>query len=268
MRNASYVARAFVDARRQDDILTAYPGDMPSSLSAAYAIQDAAIAQWGGKIGGWKLGRVAVDQVGLFGAERLAGPIFADSIIEQIPDSSAIAPVLRGFAAVEAELLLKMARPIHRAVSLKEAAECVAEVRLGIEVASSPFPAINSNGAAVTASDFGNNHGLVVGPVIGNRWSDGFLAVPMSLEIDGACAGRGHAAAMLDGPLGSLAFLSRVLEARGLPIEAGCWISTGAVTGVHQVNPGSAVTARFGKDLSLSCQITSLFDRGAAGVVT
>lgn len=268
LRDPSCVARAFVDARRNDDILTSYPGDMPASLQDAYAIQDAAIAQWGGQVGGWKLGRVSADQVGRFGAERLAGPIFADAIAGQVDGSPAAVPVLRGFAAVEAELLLRVARPIRRKVTLEEAADLVAEVRLGIEVASSPFPAINSNGAAVTASDFGNNYGLVVGPLIAGGWSDDFLAVSMSLEIDGVCVGRGIAADMLDGPLGSLAFLSQALEARGLSIEAGCWISTGAVTGVHPVKAGSVVTARFGEDLNLSCQTTALFDKYTVRVAT
>lgn len=261
VRDPRGVACAFVNARRQDDILTSYPGEMPSSLHDAYEIQDAAIAQWGGQIGGWKLGRVPADQVGLYGAERLAGPIFVGSIALPLDDSLAAVPVLRGFAAVEAELLLRIARPVRRAVSLEEAADLVGEVRLGIEVASSPFPAINSNGAAVTASDFGNNHGLVVGPLIGDGWSDDFLAVSMSLAIDGVCAGQGRPADMLDGPLGSLAFLSQVLEVRGMPIEAGSWISTGAITGVHPVKAGSVVTARFGGELSLSCRTTGMFDQ-------
>src|SRR3546814_1904903 len=51
------VARAFVSARAEKTPLTVYPGPMPRTMADAYAIQDAAIALDGRRIGGWMVGR-------------------------------------------------------------------------------------------------------------------------------------------------------------------------------------------------------------------
>lgn len=240
---------------------------MPRDFAEAYRIQDAAIAIAGGRIGGWKLGRVPDDQVVALGQERLAGPIFADKIVA-VQNASVAMPILRGFAAVEAELLLLVSRDIVEPLTIEEARDSVEDVRLGIEIASSPLPFINDCGAAVTASDFGNNHGLVVGPIVRDWRRKDLLATEMSMEIDGIEVGRGSAANMLDGPFGSLAFLSQLLAERKIPIEAGTWISTGAITGVHAVAADRAVTARFGPDLAVSCRtipmIRSSDDQGEA----
>src|SRR5262249_39335122 len=75
--DAAVIPDPFLSARRTAAGLSDYPGDMPSSLDEAYAIQDAAIAAWKKPIIGWKVGRVPPALVEKFGEERLAGPIFA-----------------------------------------------------------------------------------------------------------------------------------------------------------------------------------------------
>ena len=74
------IARAFVEARRAGRALPTYPGTVPGTLEAAYAIQDAAIALVPDAIDGWKLGRIPPPLDAQFGAGRLAGPIFAASV--------------------------------------------------------------------------------------------------------------------------------------------------------------------------------------------
>ena len=81
------------------------------------------------------------------------------------------------------------------------------DVRLGIEIASSPYPRINADGPAVTASDFGNNFGLVLGPRVANWRATDLSAIEVSSEIDGRIVGAGTAASMLDGPFGAVRFL-------------------------------------------------------------
>ena len=46
------VARAFLAARAEKTPLTAYPGAMPQTMAEAYAIQGAAIALDGRRVGG------------------------------------------------------------------------------------------------------------------------------------------------------------------------------------------------------------------------
>lgn len=251
------IAGRLVAARRANQILADYPGPMPRSLQEAYAIQDAAIAIDGDAIGGWKVGRVLDEHVASAGANRLAGPIFARRI-RIAPDGAGppvAMPVLSGFAAVEAELLLRIAPGAHPVPDAEAAARLVDEVRLGIEIASSPLPGINSHGPAVTISDFGNNHGLLLGPVITDWRTRNLLGAMVELSIDGNKTGTGRAIDMLDGPFGAVAFLLNLLAGRGIALPPGTWVSTGAITGVHPIVTGQSATVRFEGREALSVDI-------------
>jgi 2-keto-4-pentenoate hydratase len=253
MSDHGKIARAFVEARRQDLVLHAYPGAMPATLAEAYRIQDQAIVHAARRVGGWKLGRIRLPEARQFGAERLAGPIFSDSIIRAEDADPVTVQVLSGFAAVEAEVLLRLSSTPPANLLTQDATEFVDEVRLGIEVASSPFIGINQNGPAVTVSDFGNNFGLVVGPMIPDAKAPGALDQLAVLAIDDVVVGTGLVADMLDGPFGALAFLARLTAERGFRLEPGQWISSGAITGVHPVRHGQHVRATFGTDLAIEC---------------
>lgn len=254
---AEEIARAFVDARHAGSALADYPGALPRSLDEAYRIQERAIGMFGDRIAGWKVGRIPDPLVATFGTDRLAGPIFADGVVHAGEGSTPEMPVFAdGFAAAEAEFLLRLgALPasFDRDWTNDAVAAHVDQIRVGIEVASSPFPGINEHGPAVTISDFGNNNGLVIGAALAS--DSGFLDWPVTLTIDGIEAGAATAATMLDGPFGAVRFLFELARDRGLPLAAGQWISTGAVTGVHPVRPGAEVVARFGTGYRVQCRI-------------
>lgn len=257
---AEQIARAFVDARRTGVALTDYPGDMPGSLADGYRVQDAALALSSRTVAGWKVGKIdpPVD-----GANRLAGPIFADQIAIGAGDGAARAdmPVFGdGFAAAEAEFLLRLGTapdPAKAHYTDAEARALVDAVHVGIEIASSPFPGINANGPAVTISDFGNNNGLIVGPAAADWREDDIGDWPVALVVAGVEVGRARAATMLDGPFGAVRFLLEHMAARGIALPAGTWVSTGAITGVHPVAVGDTVTATFDDRLTLGCTITA-----------
>ncbi|MET0308264.1 MAG: 2-keto-4-pentenoate hydratase [Sphingomonas sp.] len=250
------IARAFVNARQAGSGLSDYPGALPETLDQAYGIQERAIGLFGGRIAGWKVGRIPDPLVDRFGANRLTGPIFADSVIDS-PEGVPEMPIFAdGFGAAEAEFLLRIGSlpaSFDHAWTNAEVAGFVDAIHVGIEVASSPFPGINDHGPAITVSDFGNNNGLVIGAAVPTNVD--FLAWPVTLTIDGEVAGTGTAGEMLDGPFGSVRFLFELAASRQLPLAPGQWISTGAVTGVHQVRPGAAIEARFGQDMRVRCTI-------------
>lgn len=248
------IARAFLVARAEKTPLTLYPGAMPQSMADAYAIQSAAIAFDGRRIGGWKVGRIAPDLVERFGGERLAGPIFADEIAA---DGAAMPVYARGFAAAEAEVLLCLGDVGDRDHDLDSVRDGITEVRTGIEIASSPFPDINRHGPAVTASDYGNNKGLVLGPPIPDWRDRDLMAMPVEMAIDGATVGAATMETMLDGPFGSALFLIRTLRARGIAIAPGTWVSAGAITGIHEVRPGQRAEALFDGEIRVGCSIKS-----------
>lgn len=256
---AATIAAAFVAARREARALATYPGPLPAGMAQAYAIQDRAIALDGRPIAGWKVGRIPPPLVEAMGYDRLAGPIFADSVVFVTPGEDTPMPVFDGgFAAVEAEFMLHVAPGFAGPVP-RDDAETLAildDLRIGIEIASSPYPRINIDGPAVTASDFGNNYGLILGSTLDNWRELDLCAMTLRVDIDGQEVGHATAATMLDGPLGAVRFLLANLMSRGIDVSHGLWISTGAVTGVHEIAIGQRALADFGTHGRLACTIT------------
>ncbi len=253
--NIAQIASRFVDARRTATVLTDYPGAIPDDLGDAYAVQDAAIALRAGEIVGWKVGRINPP---IGDVDRLAGPIFASAGVSTEAHSVAMPVFAGGFAAAEAEFLLRIGMapdPRKRHYTLEEATALIDAVHVGIEIASSPFGGINDHGAGVTISDFGNNNGLVIGSAIADWSGAQLLDWPVELIINGNMIGAGMASAMLDGPFGAARFLFELMAARGIALTPGQWISSGAVTGVHRVCVGDVVQARFDARYSVTCTI-------------
>ena len=256
---AQSIATAFVTARRVAQPLVEYPGAAPQDLVSAYRIQDAAIQLDGRDVAGWKVGRIFPPLDEQLGANRLSGPIFADKMISAAQGEVPVMPIFAGgFGAGEAEMLLHVAAGWNGIVPADDAGTraILDEVRLGIEIASSPYARINADGPLVTVSDFGNNHGVVMGPVLDGWRELDLCAIVVRTEIDGETVGEATAATMLDGPYGAVRFLLGNLSARGFDLAHGLWVSTGAITGVHPVEPGQQVTAVFGEHGSLSCTIS------------
>jgi 2-keto-4-pentenoate hydratase len=254
------IAGRFLAARRAAAGLESYPGDFPATLDQAYAIQDAAIASWGRKVIGWKVGRVHPPLSDRFGTDRLGGPIFAATLASEAAGPIEMPVFAEGFAAGESEFLLRVgtAPPEGKtAFTLAEAADLIGAVHVGIEIASSPLGAINELGPIAVISDFGNNNGLLIGAEIADWRSSGFEQWTVATRIDGAEVGIGRAADFPDGAIGAARFLFESMARRGIRLEPGQWISSGAVTGVHRAHPGQIVEARFRQGLSLACRLVA-----------
>lgn len=252
--DAAIIARAFTEARRTARAVTTYPGTVPATLDEAYGIQDEAIALWPDRIAGWKLGRIMPADAERFGAGRLAGPIFSRAIWPAGDEAVRFGVIDGGFAAVEAEYILELGQAPDSRDDWTAATvvPLVANVFIGVEIAGSPFAGINSHGPAVTASDFGNNAGLILGGAIPD-WQHRLLDLTCEVRIDDVRVGAGGAQSIPDGPFDSLAFLLNTLHHRGRRLEAGQLISTGAATGVHSIDAGQRAVADFGPDGQITC---------------
>jgi 2-keto-4-pentenoate hydratase len=256
---AHRIASAFVDARRSAHALADYPGGPPQVLAEAYAIQDAAIPLFGGDIAGWKVGRINLPWLEQLGVSRLSGPIFADSV-QSAANGHVREGVIfeHGFGAAEAEFIFRIGRAPKAGqtkFTVADAVDLIDAVFCGIEIASSPFSGINGMGPLVTISDFGNNNGLLIGPEVSNWALSALENWDVTTLIDGEVTGTGKAASFPGGPLESVRFLIENLVERGLPVTPGLLVSSGAVTGVHEVRAGQTVEARFGDYCSINCTI-------------
>ncbi|MBO9575335.1 MAG: 2-keto-4-pentenoate hydratase [Sphingobium sp.] len=257
------VAQAFVEARRRAEALSDFPGERPRDLAQAYRIQDRAITLDGRSVVGWKVGRINPPLDAQLGRNRLAGPTFADTVVSGENGVEPAMPIYaEGFAAVEAEFMLHVREGWKDAPDDPTAAAAlVDDVRIGLEIASSPYPGINSDGPLVTISDFGNNSGLVLGPRIDDWAARDLNAIMVTMIVDGVQIGQATAASMLDGPFGAVCFLLGNLAERGVDVGAPLWISTGAVTGVHEVTLGQRAGAFFDGIGSVRCRIGEMTPR-------
>lgn len=233
------IADAFVAARLGGQRLREYPGVVPHDLDTAYRCQEAAIARWPDRIGGWKVARIPASQQEQYPDERLIGPAFRKNIRVARSAEPMECPIIDGgFAAVEAELVIRVgvdAPPMKHEWTIDEAAALVGALCIGVEVASSPLATLNDLGAGAVISDFGNNWGIVVGAEI-RDWRTLHEVIVLSF-IEDEFAGRG-VASIRHGALGALAFTLAKCARRGRPLRAGDVITTGMITGVHDIRVG------------------------------
>ena len=244
------ISRALVGARTRAAPLNGFPGAAPDTMAQAYAIQSASIARWPDPVAGWKVGLLSPQDQGRYSAERLAGPIFRSQIHEVTTGSRVAMPIyVGGFAAVEAEFVFRLGEtvePTDRPWSDEELAALVAGLHIGAEIASSPMAEINNLGPTVVTADFGNNAGLLLGPEIPTWHSAEPSELPARVLIDGDVVGEASAAAIRGGPIAALRFVVTLSGDRGLALPAGTLISTGASTGIHDVDTASISRVEFG----------------------
>ena len=256
-KTADQVAAAFVNARLAGRALEAYPGPYPDSLDSAYLCQARAIELWPDTVRGWKVGSIRPELARALGRNRLVGPIFAKSIRQTAPgECLSFKTFDGGFAAAEPEYVLQIgedAEPGKSRWTVDEARSLVGNVFQGVEIAGSPFPAINDHGPAVVVSDFGNNDGLILGAEVEDwrgrpptEWSS-------RLYIDGALTGQGSVADLVGGPFESLRFALEQVARMGASVRQGDYISTGAITGVHRVYAGQRIRAEFDTGEPIDC---------------
>jgi len=235
------ISEAFTRARRTATALDTYPGELPETLEAAYACQEAAIARWPDAVAGWKVARIAPALLARFPEGRLIGPTFAHNVQRAAGTGAVDCEVFQGgFAAVETEVVILVGAdaPAGKiAWTVDEAREYVGEMRIGVEIASSPLATLNDLGPTAVISDFGNNWGIIVGAAPIADWRTRRTPIECETFIDGVSVGR-RGVSIEEGPLAALAFTLSKAAARGRPLERGAVITTGMITGVHDVHVG------------------------------
>jgi 2-keto-4-pentenoate hydratase len=243
------IAQAFVAARQASRSLSDYPGVLPTDLRTAYQVQEAAMNLWPDEVVGWKVGLLAPSERLAMGTTRLAGPIFSSGLMQSAGRAPVhLAAIVGGFAAIEVELVVAARADAPQGQTewtLEQAAAIAGEWRVGVEFAASPLSSINDLGATAVVSDFGNNSGLVLGPPIESKLIGDAERLVCETKIEGVRVGFSSAAVLPGGALEALRFLLGHLAERGRSLRAGQWVSTGAITGVHQILPGQHGSAEF-----------------------
>ena len=252
----SEVARRFVSARRAARSLAGFPGAIPADMAAGYRIQEAAIGLWPDQVAGWKVGRIPTELQASLAAERVMGPVFAANVVQAGPEPTPVFAIAGGFAAVEAEYIYRMgedAPPSKTDWTAAEALALVEDELVGVEFAGSPLASINILGPRVVAADFGNNAALILGRTIPDwrRRTDDWP--PCAAYVNGELVGRGAPSSLPGGPAASLAFLLNAVAARGRPLKRGQLVTTGAASGIHDIEAGQTARITFGDLDEIRC---------------
>jgi 2-keto-4-pentenoate hydratase len=236
------VAAELVAARREGRSLTGFPGAIPASMAEAYQIQELAISRWQDSMVGWKIGYIPADRRAPGDPDRLVGPIWRQQyhLSEEHVSVAEVGIFVAGFAAVEAELVIRLGQDLpardRGSWTTQAASDLEQHLLVGVEVASSPIPEINSLGPTVIAADFGNNNGLVLGSVLTDQ--PGGAPVQLACYVEGQLVGEGSAENLPGGIHHGLAAALNILTSRGRPVRAGTVFATGAITGIHPIGPG------------------------------
>jgi 2-keto-4-pentenoate hydratase len=246
---AEAIANEFVSARLKAVALSAYPGTLPASLDEAYQVQDAAIDIFPDEVAGWKIGKMPPDLIPVLGYKSVSGPVFRKDVRYAAPGGTVeYGQFVGGFAAAEAEYMFEIGEDAPDGKISFTTADVTALVKrmvCGVEMAGSPLATINKIGPLCVVSDFGNNNGIIVGPEIPN-WRERVLTeLTCETFINGKSVGTGMAANVPGGPLESLRFVAEVAAKMGRPLKAGQYITTGAITGIHDVAPGELARVEF-----------------------
>ena len=231
-----------IAARQSCTALPEFPGTLPETPQEAYKVQDLCIAGWDDKLVGWKVAGLKPELHESFKAKRQSGPVFAKNLQFSKGEEQIKAPVFsEGFAAIEAEFVIKLGDVSGlptRGLTEQDAINAIDKVYMGIEIASSPMKNTHSYGTLSPICDFGNNAGVIVGPEITN-WKEVCLSnIAVSVKIADDVVGSASTKPALDGPLGAVTYLLEHLAQRGHTVEAGTYISSGAITGAHQASVG------------------------------
>lgn len=243
------VAERIVAARRRQLPIAEFPGPLPTDPATAYAIQDAVIAQYGAPVAGWKVAMIPPPFRERFPGPRLSGPVM-EGTVGRPADGEAVkvSIVAGGFAAVEAEFIVRIGRdlpPRARPYEPEEVAAAIADLHAGIEIAGFPLATINDLGPGAVIPCFGNNASILVGAVVPDWQRPPAERLVTHTAIDGVEVGRGSLASLNGGPVGSTHFLVNHLSDRGITLRAGEWVSTGMTTGVHPVVPSQRAVVTF-----------------------
>ncbi|MEO0450812.1 MAG: 2-keto-4-pentenoate hydratase [Pseudomonadota bacterium] len=244
----AHISDALVNARWERRVLPGFPGELPADLDEAYAVQDRSIALWDDDVVAWKVGGIPPHLRPVLGQDWVTGPIYSKRQRFAGQGRVEMAVFDGGFAAVEAEIVLEfgdLSRLNTVSPTAEEIARFVEACYIGVEIASSPMPDINVIGPLAVISDFGNNHGMIVGRQIEDWSPEKLSSIGVKTFVEGELVGTALPPAPPAGPMGAAAFLVGNLKRRGRLIPPGLKVSSGALTGIHDVQVGHRSTVTF-----------------------
>ena len=239
------LGEAWLAARPVD----AYPEDLRAgSRNEAYAIQDAMAAVIGESITGWKLGATSPTMRARAGHDgAIIGRVF-ESVTFGTPTELSIArfPDSR----VECEFAYRMRDAIPPRARPWTAAELAerAVLHVAVEIIGNRYPKGDGAFTPTTNDEIADNGagiGFVFGPAVADWRSHDLRSLRIDIQIDDREPAENFLGECRCDPIEALVQAAGMLGQRGIAIEAGQYVSTGAATDPQPVQSSSVVRAHF-----------------------
>ncbi len=233
-------------ARLAPERLANYPSPPPQNLEDAYLTQNAMIKAMGLAVVGWKIGatsQIAREMLDI--DEPFSGPLF-ENFVKQSPATLDVD--LGDLRIVEAEIgfcLKDAVPPRNKPYSREEVVEHIASVHPVFEVVNKRLPGDLRDDPCWLVADGGVDHAFIYGPGKRFDYSNDLATETVEVKVDGKAVTEGIGANALGDPLNVVLWLANHLSARNIGLKSGDWISTGLISGVVVLDPGSTITAQF-----------------------
>lgn len=249
MRSAeAELAALLVEARRTRTPIERLPERLvPPDEAAAYRVAARVSEALGEKMGAWKIGATAPDNLRDLGATQPIYGRVAAAALRASPCRLRVADLMTPVDECEFAFVLAGDLPARGAPwSPKSLVERIAALHPAIEVGErrlargSPLPI-----AALIADASAAGH-LVLGDAVPDWQRHDLAAASVALSIDGTERRRGSGREVLGHPLEALAWLANRRASEGTPLCAGEIVTTGSCTGMTVVAPGTTHVADFG----------------------
>jgi 2-keto-4-pentenoate hydratase len=250
MQGANMTAKELGDAlaaARRDGTYADIDWAGVTDTASAMAVQAAAVAAYGGRQIGYKIGATSQAAQAMVGIE---GPFYGPMAASDACYDGDQIPWMDQYRGVECEFAFTMARGYpapDETISAQSVETAVADCLIALEVVGRrsagggmpQFPGI--------IADFAAHCAFVAGPGVAN-WADIDLAeVTVKGLVNGSATNEGSGAAVLGHPLNALAWLAEALVADGGRLKAGDIVSTGTTLGIVLPEPGATITGDFGE---------------------
>lgn len=251
---AASAAALFAEARLIPHAVTALP--LLASEEEGYAAQAALVADFQDRLGllvGYKVGATNDSAQAALGFGPFSGPLFASARC-QAGGAVSLASLGPSFKAAEAEFAFVLAAPLPprpEAYSPSEVWAAVATVCPAIELAASRLvlPAGTVVAPAAILADLAWNGCFVLGPGVAAAElgsGEALVTARATLLCNGVVLGADTGANVLSSPLASLTWLANALSTRGVTLEAGAVVISGAVVAAKgPFAAGDILVARF-----------------------
>lgn len=239
MPDPAAAAQALLEHRRAktDPLLDAAvkPADLDEAYAAHLALLELLSADGGGPQIGWKVGFTNATAQARNGADE---PVFAGLLggVSYVGEAELPSPRGTGLG-VEPELAVRIGAPLSGPVSRQEAADAINGVAIAIEVVEQRVR-VDEMGLVTMIADGTQQYGSVIGD-----WNETMDPLTLDqcdvrLQVDGQTDGFMPATEVLGHPLNAITWLSEALGRRGLALQPGDVVLTGAIVPAQHLNPG------------------------------